>query len=527
MEQTTKQLAVTQQQEFPLAVFKKDELYVKSSQQNKVEITKTIEEAFTGFEEIEKQVKAIEVKGIDDKMNIELADTYRKNIKQTRLKYEKVFDAKRQEIKDLKSEYDLQDKMWLKAKQLIGEKFKAVEEIAKFKADFVERFQAEQKALRTQKRINEVQKYIEPDCSVFENMNDTNFGFYLQRLKAEHEKQIAAEQKAEAERMAKEKADAEERERVKIENEKLKAQVEAEREAKAKLEAELKAKQYAELKAEKEAQIKAKLEREAAEQKAQKPAEEQLLDWIDSFELPALELESLHKEYIIKKFEYFKNWAKAQAKKDDDSLSEYMLQDANRLVQSGIKKAESDNRKQENETLLDKVRACKTMTELESLRNKTMEQKTTETTQEIGKKYWFISYDGAITEAEIISVNDEGVILWKRRAITNFSNDTYKIIDEESSLTTTSKYTLEEFAKFHSKYSDDFDIAIQFSKELFEKVINPNGIYKVAQDFDNVFEKYVSEPVSKAHAKIRKTELEAKKRHLVSYRLVAVNELTE
>ncbi|WP_375560213.1 hypothetical protein ACE193_21275 [Bernardetia sp. OM2101] len=396
MEQTTTQLAVNQQQEFPLAVLKKDELYVKSSQQNKVEITKTIEEAFTGFEEIEKQVKSIEVKGIDDKMNIELADTYRKNIKQTRLKYEKIFDAKRQEIKALKSEYDLQDKMWLKAKQLIGEKFKAVEEIAKFKADFVERFQAEQKALRTQKRINEVSKYIEPNPSVFENMNDTNFGFYLQGLKSEHEKQIQAEQKAETERIAKEKTDAEAREKQRIENEKLKVQVEAEREAKAKLEAELKAKEYAELRAKKEAQVKAELEREAAEQKAQEPIEKQLLDWIDSFQLPALEVESEHKEVILNKFEYFKRWAKAQAKKDIDSLRESVLIDINNMVQNKIKKLESDNEKQEEEgSLLTRIRACKTMTELENLRNKAMEQnntnepaeKTTRTQEEIRERF--------------------------------------------------------------------------------------------------------------------------------------------
>ena len=537
MEQTTTQIAVVKQ-DYPLTVFKKDELYVKASKDKQAEITNFLAKSLEGIEDWEKQVKAIEVKNIDDKISIELADTYRKNLKQTRVKYEKFFDEKREEVKRLKSEYDLQDKLLLKAKQVMVIKFKAVEEAAEWKANFVKRFKEEQKELRTQKRINEVSKYVNETLIDFEEMTDEDFTTFLEVLKEEKEKRILAEQKAEAERIAKEKADAEARELQRIENEKLKAQIEADRivnekriaeeekirkaekeandkkqaelnaqlkaesEAKAKIEAELRAKEYAELKAKKEAQIKAELERKAAEQKAQEPVEKRLLNWIDSFELPALEVESEHKEVIISKFEYFKHWAKAQAKKDIDSLRESVLKDANHIVQKAIEKVESDN--------------------------KTMEQSTTiETPQEIGKKYWFVSYDGAITEAEIISVDNKGVIVWKRRGITNFSNDTYKIIDEESSLTSTSKYTLEEFAKYYSKYSDDFDIAIQFSKELFEKVINPNGIYKVAQDFDNVFEKYVSEHLSKADARIRKTELEAKKRHLVSYRLVAVNELTK
>ncbi len=374
-------------QDYPLTVltvFKKDELYIQASEDKKNEVVKYLEESLQGIDELEKQVNAIEVKDANDKMNMELADVLRKNLKKTRVENEKMFDEKRKEVKEQKAEYDLKDKLLLKAKQTMVDKFKAIEDKAEWKSKFAERFKEEQKELRTQKRINEVSKYIEPNRSAFEEMTDTNFSFYLQGLKSEYEKQIQAEQKAEADRIAQEKADSEAREKQRIENEKLKAQIEADRianekriaeeekirkaekeandkkqaelnaqlkaesEAKAKIEAELRAKEYAELKAKKEAEIKAELERKAAEQKAQEPVQKQLLGWIDSFELPVLEVESEAKEAILSKFEYFKNWAKNQ-----------------------VKNVESDNGKQEEEeiSLLDKIRNCKTMTELGNLRD--------------------------------------------------------------------------------------------------------------------------------------------------------------
>lgn len=372
-------------QDYPLTVFKKDELYVKASKDKQAEITNFLAKSLEGIEEIEKQVKAIEVKGVDDKLNIKLADTHRMNLKNTRVKFEKMFDDEREKVKLLKSEYDLQDKLLLKAKQVMVIKFKAVEEVAEWKANFVKRFKEEQKELRTQKRINEVSKYTNETLIDFEEMEEVDYQNFLQVLKTEKEAKILAEQKAEAERVAKEKADTEAREKQRIENEKLKAQIEADRianekriaeeekirkaekeandkkqaelnaqlkaesEAKAKIEAELRAKEYAELKAKKEAEIKAELERKAAEQKAQEPVQKQLLGWIDSFELPVLALESEHKEVILSKFEYFKNWAKGQVKKVE---------------------VESDNTKQAEEgSLLTKIRTCKTMAELENLRD--------------------------------------------------------------------------------------------------------------------------------------------------------------
>jgi hypothetical protein len=327
-----------------------NELAVKVSANKQAEVQTVLQQIFTGTDDWEKQVDAIEVKDINDKMSIELAEVARKNSKQARLSAEKIFDAKREEVQNLKAEFDLEDKLWLKAKQVMQIKFKAIEEKAEWKANFVKRFEAEQKELRTQKRINEVSKYAEINRIEFEAMSDESFDSFLNGLKSTYEAKIEAERKAEEERIAKEKADAEAREQQRLENERLKAEAEkrekeieaerkaneqklaeerakakaeadridaenkeklkAEQEAKAKLEEELQAKKDAEIKAEnerKQAELKAKAE---AEKNAKAPIKKQLSIWVDGFSIAEINVENEKKTLIKEKFEAFKKWAK-------------------------------------------------------------------------------------------------------------------------------------------------------------------------------------------------------------------------
>jgi len=329
-----------------------NELAVKVSANKQAEVQTVLQQIFTGTDDWEKQVNAIEVKDINDKMSIELAEVARKNSKQARLSAEKIFDAKREEVQNLKAEFDLEDKLWLKAKQVMQIKFKAIEEKAEWKANFVKRFEAEQKELRTQKRINEVSKYAEINRIEFEAMGDESFDSFLSGLKSTYEAKIEAERKAEEERIAKEKADAEAIEQQRLENERLKAEAEkrekeieaerkaneqklaeerakakaeadrieaenkaklkAEQEAKAKLEAELQAKKDAEIKAEnerKQAELKAKAE---AEKNAKAPIKKQLLNWTDSFSIAEINIENDKAILIKEKFESFKKWAKRE-----------------------------------------------------------------------------------------------------------------------------------------------------------------------------------------------------------------------
>lgn len=308
-----------------------NELAAKVSANKQAEVQTVLQQIFTGTADWEKQVDAIDVKGVDDKMSIQLAEVARKNAKQARLNAEKIFDAKREDVQRLKAEFDLEDKLWLKAKQVMQLKFKSIEDKAEWKANFVKRFEAEQKELRTQKRINEISKYGQINRVEFENMADESFESFLSGLKSTFEakieaERIAEEQRAEVERLEKlrwERADLikpyydffkedvklseltneqfldlfknlkttkaeheKNQEKVRLENERLKAEakkreeeIEAERkkhreesERLAKIEAE----KIAKLKAEAEAKLKA--EREAKEKlelelKAKKEAE--------------------------------------------------------------------------------------------------------------------------------------------------------------------------------------------------------------------------------------------------------------
>jgi len=316
------------------------ELAVKVSATKQTEVNTVLNQIFTGTAEWENQVDAITVKDINDKMSIQLADVARKNIKSARLVAEKVFDAKREEVQQVKAEYDLEDKLWLKAKQVMQIKFKAIEEKAEWKANFVKRYEAEQAELKTQIRIEKVAKYnSEINRIEFEHMSDQMFEMFVSGLEKAEAEKIEAAKKLEEERIAKEKADAEmraENERLKIEAEKKaielekeRAKAEAERkqaeekarkereaiEAKLKAEKDAREKAEAEIMAKAEAEKKAEADRIEAEKKAAKaPKKTKMNLWIESMTITApsgLESDSDVTE-IINKFNSFKNWAKTQ-----------------------------------------------------------------------------------------------------------------------------------------------------------------------------------------------------------------------
>lgn len=202
------------------------ELATKIASTKKEEVQIILQQIFNGTDNWERQVEEIEVKSIDDKMSIGLAETARKNVKQARLNAEKIFDAKREEVQNLKVEFDLEDKLWLKAKQVMQLKFKAIEEKAEWKATFVKRFEAEQKELRTQKRINDVSKFATINRVEFEEMSDEIFNSFINGLEHAYNEKIELAKKEEEERIAKEKVEKEARELQISENKRLKEEAE-------------------------------------------------------------------------------------------------------------------------------------------------------------------------------------------------------------------------------------------------------------------------------------------------------------
>ena len=130
-------------------------------------------------------------------------------------------------------------------------------------------------------------------------------------LAAEREK-VAKEQKAAAEKAAKEKAEIEAK--AKLEREAAEKKAAAEKQKADLLAAELKKKQDAELKAKAEAEAKEKAEKLAAEKAAKAPKKQKLNSWIDNATMVApagLEKDATTLE-IIEKFNAFKNWAKTK-----------------------------------------------------------------------------------------------------------------------------------------------------------------------------------------------------------------------
>lgn len=346
------------------------ELALKVSEQKQAEVNTVLNQIFAGTSDWKKQAESIEVKGISDNMSIQLAEVGRKNVKTARLNAEKLFDAKRQDVQQIKQEYDLEDKLWLKAKQTAVILFKDIESTFEWKANYAKRYEAEQKELTTQLRIEKVSKFnTEINRIEFENMSSEMFEMFLGGLEKNHNDRIKAEQYAEAERVrlikvaeeearlkaiedekirkenarlkadaeAKEKALAAERAKVEAERKaeaekqdailekeraesaaKLKAQQEAARKEaekqaaeRAKVEAELQSKKDAELKAQREKEQAEKARLEAEKEAAKAPKKQKLNNWVDGFvlEIPTGLNEDVTVLEILEKFKGFKKWA--------------------------------------------------------------------------------------------------------------------------------------------------------------------------------------------------------------------------
>ena len=258
------------------------------------EVQSVLNSVFNGVAKMREQLDGVIVEDVNDKVNMKLANTIRLGVRQIRLDAEKTFDAKRAEVQQQMLSYKTEDQLWLKAKQTMQILTKEIEENARWKEETRQRFEAEQKELKTQQRMLQVSK-IAPEIqrAYFENMSDESFDIFYAGIEKQYNDKIEAEKKAEEERIAKEKAEAEERERIRKENERLKAEAEekekqlaeerrkAEEERKAIEETIRKEREKARLEAEKarkekedlEAKIRAEEERKEKERKEKELAE--------------------------------------------------------------------------------------------------------------------------------------------------------------------------------------------------------------------------------------------------------------
>ena len=336
--------------------------------EKKTAVLAVLNQIFAGTSEWEKQVDAIEVKGIDDTMSISLANMARKNVKNARLDGEKIFDSKRSEVQARMIDDKLEDALWLKAKQIMQLTFKHIEEKAEEKSKYIERHEAKVKADRKALRESELlpfAEFVNPEYLDLLNMSEDGYQKVLTGAKLQADAKIEAEKKAEQERIAEAarveaqrvenerlKKEAEEKEkeiqaeRIRVEKEKAeaKAKADAERKALEEKAAKEKAESDAKLKAEKEradklaAEVKAKADAETKriadeklkvenEKKAQEladkkakaaPDKEKLVMLVDElklyFDIQQMKTRNGELIYteIFNKFNAFKSWAKTQ-----------------------------------------------------------------------------------------------------------------------------------------------------------------------------------------------------------------------
>lgn len=273
------------------------------------EVQSVLNQVFIGVSKMREQLDNVTVTDVNDKVNMKLANTIRLGVRQVRLDAEKTFDAKRAEVQQQMLSYKTEDQLWLKAKQTMQLLTKEIEENARWKEETKQRFEAEQKELRTEQRRLKICQFVDDFTTIttddFSEISDDAFEMFLSGIEKAYNDKIEAEKKLEQERIEREKAEAQERLRIKAENERLKAEAEAkekkfaeemakaeierklieEKARKEKLEAEKKAKeelakQEAILKSEREAKEKIEAELRAkteAEERAKKEAEEKII----------------------------------------------------------------------------------------------------------------------------------------------------------------------------------------------------------------------------------------------------------
>ena len=291
---------------------------------------------------------------------MKMAREGRLTLKNYRLEAEKIVKSKRDDVKIKMADFTLEDKLWLRAGQMMEATFKNLESKLEEKEKFAERWETEQKAKLKAERLEKLSSVCDtPNIYPLDSMSEDSFNDLFNGLdlakKQKIEAEIAKQKKIEEERLSEQKRLEEQRlenERLKKEAEQKEAELQAEREKarieserlakiqeeaikqereKAKLEAEriakiqeeerkkqeaiIQSERLAKQKAEAELRIKqeeenAKLIKQQELEKA--PIKIKLSNWIDSIEIGTSPIDNEITKDIINKFNGFKDWAKKQ-----------------------------------------------------------------------------------------------------------------------------------------------------------------------------------------------------------------------
>jgi len=121
------------------------------------QIAETLGTFFEKASEWNATIASIVITSPEETGKMEMAKRGRITLKGMRLDASKVVDAKRQEVKYRMADDVLEDKLWLKAGQMMEATFKNLETKLEEKETFAIRWEAEQKQKRTEERMLELE----------------------------------------------------------------------------------------------------------------------------------------------------------------------------------------------------------------------------------------------------------------------------------------------------------------------------------------------------------------------------------
>jgi len=140
---------------------------------------------------------------------------------------------------------------------------------------------------------------------------------------------------------------------------------------------------------------------------------------------------------------------------------------------------------------------------------------------DIGKVFWRVESYGALTQCLIHEIKNDNQAIIRLASLTDLRNQEYKL-KTEIEYWASSTYGTDTLQK-SNQYYYDLDEAKKASLERFNKEVNPNGKYRVARYFDDIFECFVTDELLKKDANIQCNEFNSKPRAYVSYDIRSIS----
>ena len=177
-----------------------------------------VEKLFVGIEDFKSKAELINVVDHNDKESMKKARELRLEIRRERIDSQKLIVQKREDVKQRKLLFDIEDKAYMKIIKVMEEKLSSIEDGLEEKEKIAEKYEAQQREIRLLKRKEIVNKLSDSMSELqYKDMSEETFNIFVSGL------ENAKKEKEEAERKQLEEQERLEKERIKAEEEKAKA----------------------------------------------------------------------------------------------------------------------------------------------------------------------------------------------------------------------------------------------------------------------------------------------------------------